>query len=303
MKQVITTLCFSCFAALLFAQGPHISVQGTLKDANGVTVDDGLYELTFNLYEAAEGGTSVFMEVGEVRVKGGIYTYLLGSINTLNPSIFGKTLYLGITVNGTELTPKGEMTYAPYALAVNTAIYADTARFAQNLVGGDPCKGAIGDIKYSILPLTQFQSVNGDCWALMDGASLPVGNPLRNLTTVNTIPDARGVFLRSHDGRDEASSQDKDRTIAGLTDVGTFQQDGLVEHAHKKAYKDVIPEDYFGGYPHGFLSSSGTIKMTAINIVAATFSQDFHGKFTDTELETNDIRPKNLNFYLYIRIE
>lgn len=302
MKQVVTTLLFSCFAVFLLAQGPRISVQGTLKDANGVTVDDGTYDLTFRLYPVETGGTAVFEEVGEVTIRQGIYSHLLGSVNTLSPSIFGVTLYLGITVNDVELTPRGELTYAPYSMAVNTAIYADTARFAQNIVGADPCKGAIGDIKYSILPLAQFQSVNGNCWALMDGASLPLGNPLRTLTSVSTIPDARGLFLRGHDDRDAATNQDNDRLTNGLTDVGTFQQDGLVNHTHLgniSSYSDngqgrviagYLPSSNNGGTAL-YRRESTHVSTMAINGVA------------ETELETDDIRPKNLNFYIYIRIE
>lgn len=291
MKQFFTTLLFSCLTLFLFAQGPRISVQGTLKDANGVTVDDGTYELTFRLYPVAEGGTAVFEEVGEVSVQQGIYSYLLGSVNTLNPSIFGVTLFLGITVNDVELTPRGELTYAPYSMAVNTATYADTAKY---VLGGDRCKGAIGDIKYSILPLSQFQSVNGDCWVEMDGASLPVGNPLRTLTTVDTIPDARGVFLRANDNRTTASAERQDPDRDENTAIGTLQADENKAHKHK------TPDYYLDAWQSNDAKglAAGSSRTLFVNPNSSRLNQD-----TGVDVGGEEARPKNLNFYLYIRIE
>ena len=56
----------------------------------------------------------------------------------------------------------------------------------------------LGEIKQSILTVSQFQSLNGSCWVLMDGQNIE-GKALSSLTGLNNVPDARGLFLRSLD--------------------------------------------------------------------------------------------------------
>lgn len=302
MKQLLLSGFLLCFSIALFAQnGPRISVQGTLKTVKDVTVDDGTYELTFRLYAEEEGGTAVFEEVANVEVIGGIYTYKLGSINTLDPSMFGVTLYLGITVNGVEIKPRGELTYAPYALAVNTAINADTADYVRfGMIGGESCSGRIGDVKYSVLPLAQFQTQNGDCWRLMDGTTLPVGNALRGLTSWTEVPDARGVFLRSHDDRTTASNEREDPDRDENTAIGTSQQDAIQSHRHlginRRLFESVNPEI------RGFLNTSGSVSIS----VYPADPHDDSGLIktsADNARASTETRPKNINLYLYIRVE
>lgn len=304
MKQILLWSSLLCFSLTLFAQsGPHISVQGILKDIKDVTVSDGTYELTFRLYEQQEDGIAVFEEVANVEILSGVYSHLLGSVETLNPSMFGQTLYLGITANDQEMEPRGELTYAPYAMAVNTAINADTADYVRfGMVGGSSCSGRIGDVKYSVLPLTEFKSQNGDCWRLMDGSVLPVGNALRDLTTWENVPDARGVFLRAHDDRDASTTQDEDRQASGITDVGTFQQDGLSTHAHRSAEYGYRTNT--GNYTGvGYLNSSGTNQYRLSHIGAYSSGTVQKTSTLKTAINTDETRPKNINLYLYIRVE
>ncbi len=104
------------------AQGnPKISVQGTLKDANGVAVEDGPQTVTFKLYHEESGGTALWEETADVIVTGGIYSHYLGSEMPLDALIFDDVVYLGVTINGFELQPRAEMTYTPYTLFVNEA--------------------------------------------------------------------------------------------------------------------------------------------------------------------------------------
>ena len=102
------------------AQGsPKVSVQGTLKTSIGTAVDNGSYSLKFRLYSVATGGSHMWEEIADVNIVGGVYSHLLGSINALDPANFGGTLFLGVTPGaGAELSPRTEMTYAPYALSV-----------------------------------------------------------------------------------------------------------------------------------------------------------------------------------------
>ena len=92
-----------------------ISVQGTLKDPNGLAVDDGLQTITFRLYNEAEVGDMKHEETAPVQVRGGVYSYLLGTVAPLDSSDFNETLYLELTVGDAAepLNPRTQMTYAP----------------------------------------------------------------------------------------------------------------------------------------------------------------------------------------------
>lgn len=136
MKKVLPLLALvalcTLFSNVLSAQSPKVSVQGTLKTSTGTAVDDGEYSVIFKLYTQADGGSHVWTETADVELVGGVYSHLLGSVNAINPSNFANTLFLGVTVGGSELTPRTELTYSPYALSVNTAVNATNATNAVN---------------------------------------------------------------------------------------------------------------------------------------------------------------------------
>lgn len=123
------------------ASTKKISIQGILKDGDGAAVADGNYSLTFSLYASATGGSPVWSETqSTVRVRSGVYSALLGSVNAFTggtaPSnaIFDVAYFLGVKVNGgNELTPRTELSYSPYALAVNNAATSTLAAKASTL--------------------------------------------------------------------------------------------------------------------------------------------------------------------------
>lgn len=298
MKRVFTYFlaisCFLFFSLGLFAQdvNPKLSIQGTLKDANGAAVENGQYNMTFKLYNTSSGGTAKWTEDQEnVPVVGGVYTSLLGSVVELDPSIFNEPLFLGVTVNGTELSPRLELSYAPYSLAVNTAINAT------NLIG---CAGKIGDIKYSILAPDDFETENGDCWVLMDGGSLPSDVPLSLKYGINAVPDTRGYFLRAQDTR-TTGRIDTDRTAT--TAPGTVQGDNNKPHSHSVSG---------GAHSHNYIKevtstrayNEGGHNMSRVDntTVTATTGTGSHNHTVSTS-GTTESRPKNMNFYLYIRVK
>jgi hypothetical protein len=126
MKKVLPLLALvalcTLFSNVLSAQSPKVSVQGTLKTSTGTAVDDGEYSVIFKLYTQADGGSAVWTESADVELVGGVYSHLLGSEEPINPTHFANTLFLGVTVGGSELTPRTELTYSPYALSVNTSV-------------------------------------------------------------------------------------------------------------------------------------------------------------------------------------
>jgi len=114
MKKLITILFFSTF---ILAQS--INIQGVLRDADGKAVSDGPYNITFVLYDAASGGSSLgWTEThNNLIVTNGVYSALLGDDTPLNLP-FNEPYFLSISVNGTVMEPRIPLSLSPYSLAV-----------------------------------------------------------------------------------------------------------------------------------------------------------------------------------------
>ena len=304
-------LVFVCLlAAPLSAQNtkPKVSVQGTLKSANGATVEDGQYAVTFNLYDVATGGTVLWFENASIEVIGGIYSYYLGTTKDLVPANFAKTLFLGIKIGSYELVPRSELSYAPYAFSVASA---------QTVL----CSGAVGDVKYSILNPADFAKENGTCWVPMDGRSL-AGSKLATHTgsySSPNLPNGGGFFLRSQEFANSNQDEGRDTNTA----IATGQGDDFESHTHggvKDRYVDqvavittakltfstganALPED-------AWLTSttSGNYLLTGDNSTGTDNNGqglDIHSSSstrTTSATGGTETRPKNLNFWIYIRI-
>ena len=118
-RQLSILLCFMFLMLQLDAQ--RISIQGTLKDINGKAIPDGTPSVIFKLYSAITGGSAIWTETANVTVTGGVYSYYLGSVNPLDAGDFSGPRYLGVTITGSELSPRTELSYAPYAMSVASA--------------------------------------------------------------------------------------------------------------------------------------------------------------------------------------
>ncbi len=104
-------------AAVFLAGGtPTTNYQGKLTNTSGVSVSDGNYNIRFNLYTVASGGSPIWSEEytggNKISVSKGLFSTLLGSVNPLNGIDFNQPLYLGVEVGGTGGSPSwdGEMT-------------------------------------------------------------------------------------------------------------------------------------------------------------------------------------------------
>ncbi len=103
----------------IYSQGipETINYQGILKDAAGVVVPNGDYNLTFKLYDVESGGAAIWSESKIITVSNGIVNTQLGSVTPIPPSTFNAALWLGIAVAaGTELAPRIALTSAPYSI-------------------------------------------------------------------------------------------------------------------------------------------------------------------------------------------
>ncbi|MBK8965964.1 MAG: tail fiber domain-containing protein [Lewinellaceae bacterium] len=118
--QLLVFFFFALLGTDLSAQSAAISVQGVLTKTDGTAVDDGAYPITFRLWTAESGGTSVHEEtIQQVETTGGVYSVLLGQNGFNGAATFSQVYYLGVSVNGgAELTPRPRLTHAPYTISV-----------------------------------------------------------------------------------------------------------------------------------------------------------------------------------------
>lgn len=282
------------FAGIAGAQNPKISMQGALKSANGSSVPDGTYTVTFRLYTVETGGSPVWEEIAQVDVVGGIYSHYLGSVTPLEASDFATTLYLGVRLGSYELVPRSELAYSPYSFSVNSAQNAVSAKTAQRADTADIvlCSGAVGDVKYSFLNPTQFAAQNGDCWVPLDGASL-AGTKLGMITGISTLPNAGGLFVRAQEFSNSPNN-DPDRTTSST--IGTIQDDGFKSHTHSVEQVTINGRDDDND-PTG----SGNFDMGQTNS-AIRHEVTIPSSPNTGSSGGSETRPKNLNLWIYVRI-
>jgi hypothetical protein len=296
MKKILR---FSLFLAFLLAlanqayaqPGGKISIQGVLKDANGTTVPDGPYTVTFKLYDAVMGGNEKWKEIATLDVIAGVYSHYLGSVTQLDIQDFKSTLFLEVQIGSSVMTPRTELSYAPYSLTVAAAQAAMIVK----------CSGAVGDVKYSILKPAQFAQENGSCWVPMDGRTLATTDRLREKWGIVTLPDASGLFLRGHEF---VGGADNDPGREPLDPVGELQLDSYKEHDH------TIQDP---GHTHGYQVKKYTSRTADGDQENTYLEPDFDYENNTTSNEKTGIeetdstggaetRPKNLSLYIYIRI-
>jgi hypothetical protein len=152
LRPGLAALLLTAAGGLLTAQNATLSVQGILKKADGVAVDDGAYNLTFRLY-TQNGVNPVWDEVqSDIEVIGGVYSVILGSVEPFTGVSFGEPYFLGISINnGQELSPRVRLTSAPYALA---------------LLGSDNVFPNAGNVGIGTTTPTQLLDVDGTAKAL-----------------------------------------------------------------------------------------------------------------------------------------
>lgn len=112
------TVCASLAPAFGWAPlGTGLTYQGQLK--SGGSPANGSYNLEFRLFDALAGGNQLgsAQTLNSVSVANGLFTVQLNTAGEFGASAFdGSRRWLEIRVNGTPLSPRQELTAAPYAL-------------------------------------------------------------------------------------------------------------------------------------------------------------------------------------------
>ncbi|HMA77612.1 MAG TPA: hypothetical protein VKP88_00535, partial [Candidatus Paceibacterota bacterium] len=158
---------------------PEINYQGKLNDSLGVPVDDGTYNMAFHLYTAASGGTVVWSSTTTVPVTDGLFSYMLGSDDSLTSVDFNQTLYLGVNIGATG-TPAwdGEMSPRKVLGAVPAAFEAQNAQTLDNIATSSFLRG---DIANTATALLSFSA------GLFSDASSTITDLNTSTTTVTTF--------------------------------------------------------------------------------------------------------------------
>ncbi len=136
VSTIVLILSFIITPFLAFADfNQQINYQGKLTDSSGVAVADGTYNMNFWLLASSTAATStaVWSEVrttgDRVQVTNGLFSVMLGEVSSLSSVDFNQTLYLGVEIGGTTVTPTwdGEMSPRKILGAVPAAFEAKNA--------------------------------------------------------------------------------------------------------------------------------------------------------------------------------
>ena len=291
MNDLVHKLC-CLFLALLIVGAAQaqasLSFQGILKKSSGVAVEDGTYNITFNLYDVAQGGTPLWTEnQPEVEVTNGIYSVLLGT-DTLNPLdvAFDKVYYMGIKVGSAEMTPRFKLTSAPYALSLigqsnlfpsTGTVKADSLQVQGKITaagirarGGAPGLNGVDNNGYA------FQGNGGD----NDSGLFSTGDGAVSLFVNNTEQ------LKVTEGGVEIATTTK---INGDLNLGA---NGAIVYNGLKDWR-LVQVDSFGDndYTDGWKAYSSAIESTPVSSGIESFEPN--SDFTDWT-----IRPKNYKHFL-----
>src|SRR5690349_12724797 len=127
IKTIVLILSIGLItAATALAQTSAFTYQGRFTDSTVAQPTNGVYDMHFALYDAVSGGNQVGLTVNiaAVQVTNGIFTV---SLDYTAASFDGTARFLEIIVTNVVLSPRQEITNAPYAITAQNALRANQA--------------------------------------------------------------------------------------------------------------------------------------------------------------------------------
>ncbi len=173
---------------------------------------------------------------------------------------------------------------------------------------GEPNIGAIGDVKWSLLPPTDFRNVNGNGWMLLAGDEIP-NEDLADFG-ISKLPDARGCFLRALNGvimpdgnmKQLRSNRAEQGDPEGDTrTVGSFQFDSFDEHSHEVLR---TPSGDDGEWPQRAFQNLMSGDRGGVHVSKSDQARhnDKLGPKYIKDIGGSETRPRNIALYCYVKV-
>jgi hypothetical protein len=174
LKIHLLLLFLLCFPTLMRGQGTAFTYQGRLND--GGTPVNGIYDLTFSLFDSDSAGNQVGNTITNAAV--GVSNGLFVTTLDFGSGVFdgtGRWLEIGVSTNADDnfatLSPRQEVTATPYAIYAATA--ASAASVAAGSVASDQLSTPAGPLDGQVLAYTGGSLswidptvVSGSIWSL-----------------------------------------------------------------------------------------------------------------------------------------
>jgi len=208
-----------------------INYQGVLKDASGNIVPNGNYNIVFSIYNTATGGTALWSETKILSIEEGIFSTQLGSIIPITLP-FEESYWLGVSVEGTELSTRIAFTSVPYSRMSLTV--PDNSLTASKISSGQVVKSLnslkdnvnlVAGSNISITPSGNNLTISatggggGTVTQVNTGAGL-TGGPITTTGTISVAND--GIITAMLQNNSVTSSKIVDGTITAA-DIGNTQ--------------------------------------------------------------------------------
>jgi hypothetical protein len=195
-KIFLIIILLQITSAAVFSQTTQlIKYQGVLKDAEGLLVVDGDYNLTFKLYDAASEGTLLWTETKQITIIKGVINTHIGDAVPITLG-FNIPYWLGVSIeSGSELVPRTQLTTVPYSImtmnvmdgsissvklqdnAVTTAKITDNTITSAKIIDGTVTSADIGNAQVVKSINTLKDNVN-----LVAGTNITITPSGNNLT-------------------------------------------------------------------------------------------------------------------------
>ena len=283
MRKIILSLMiliFSCGFA--YSQIPQtLSYQGILKNSEGTFVKDGVYSITFSIYEASSGGSSLWTEKQSVSISQGLFSVILGSVKPINIS-FNKQYWLGISIDtASELLPRIQLTSSAYSL--NSQSVADSSVTSSKILSGNVVKSINGLTDKVSFAATGNVSISKDGNTLtINGTPTDIGNIVKSingLTDTVTLAGAGNVSISQVGNTLTINGTPTQignivKSINGLTDNVTLAGGGNVTISKDGNIITITGTAGAGGYSSitagNGLTGGGSTQSVTINVGGGT---------------------------------
>ena len=189
------------------------------------------------------------------------------------------------------------------AYAVNQGETITAKRYNESTFG-------IGDVRTSILSKTEFQNLYGSCWKQMSQAISLSGTDLASHTSLTTIPDMSGKFIRNAGGLAEANAGtvQADATAKnGLNVSSSSSTAGNHQHHNPIIVYASGKNNSWIDYGNEYVHSSGAAVTYASSGGRVIPLTDTQGNHTHTITSTvnssdNETRPENFTVHMYVKV-